>query len=79
MTVLLLADHDNKALSAAVPKAMSAAKALGQDVHVLVAAPTASPLRRLPPSSRVLPRCSMSMRRILAISWPKKWLRSSPV
>ncbi len=37
MTVLLLADHDNKTLGAAVAKAMSAAKALGQDVHVLVA------------------------------------------
>ena len=37
MTVLLLADHDNKAIGAAVAKAMSAAKALGGDVHVLVA------------------------------------------
>ena len=37
MTVLLLADHDNKALSGGVAKAMSAARALGQDVHVLVA------------------------------------------
>ena len=37
MTVLLLADHDNKTLGAAVAKAMSAAKGLGQDVHVLVA------------------------------------------
>jgi electron transfer flavoprotein alpha subunit len=52
MTVLLLADHDNKTLGAAVAKAMSAAKGLGQDVHVLVAVPTASPWRRLPPSSK---------------------------
>jgi electron transfer flavoprotein alpha subunit len=38
MTVLLVADHDNKTLdSAATAKAMTAAKALGQDVHVLVA------------------------------------------
>ena len=37
MTVLLIADHDNKALSASTAKAMSAARALGQDVHVLVA------------------------------------------
>ena len=29
MTTLLLADHDNKTLSAGVAKAMSAAKALG--------------------------------------------------
>jgi electron transfer flavoprotein alpha subunit len=37
MAVLLVADHDNKGLGAATAKAMSAAKALGQDVHVLVA------------------------------------------
>jgi electron transfer flavoprotein alpha subunit len=37
VTVLLLAEHDNKTLGAAVPKAMSAAKGLGGDVHVLVA------------------------------------------
>jgi len=35
MTVLLLADHDNKTLSGIVAKAMSAAKALGQDYAVL--------------------------------------------
>ena len=37
MSVLLLADHNNQALGSAVAKAMSAAKALGGDVHVLVA------------------------------------------
>ena len=37
MSVLLVADHDNAALNASNAKAMSAAKALGQDVHVLVA------------------------------------------
>jgi electron transfer flavoprotein alpha subunit len=37
MPVLLLADHDNRALGAATAKAMSAAKALGSEVHVLVA------------------------------------------
>jgi electron transfer flavoprotein alpha subunit len=37
MAVLLVADHDNKALGAATSKAMSAAKALGAEVHVLVA------------------------------------------
>ena len=37
MNVLLLADHDNKSLGSATLKAMSAAKALGGDVHVLVA------------------------------------------
>jgi electron transfer flavoprotein alpha subunit len=37
MTTLLLAEHDNKALAAAVAKAMTAARALGEEVHVLVA------------------------------------------
>ncbi|KAB2849887.1 MAG: electron transfer flavoprotein subunit alpha/FixB family protein [Hyphomicrobiaceae bacterium] len=37
MAVLLLADHDNKALNGVTAKTLSAAKALGQDVHVLVA------------------------------------------
>jgi electron transfer flavoprotein alpha subunit len=37
MTVLLLADHDNATLSGGIAKAVTAARALGQDVHVLVA------------------------------------------
>ena len=37
MSVLLLADHNNKALGSATLKAMSAAKALSDEVHVLVA------------------------------------------
>jgi electron transfer flavoprotein alpha subunit len=37
MTALLLAEHDNKTLKDATAKALTAAKALGGDVHVLVA------------------------------------------
>ena len=37
MTTLLIAEHDNRALKDATAKALTAAKALGQDVHVLVA------------------------------------------
>ncbi len=37
MAVLLVAEHDNKNLNDATAKAMTAAKALGGDVHVLVA------------------------------------------
>ncbi len=37
MTILLLADHDNSNLSDQTGKAMSAAAAIGGDVHVLVA------------------------------------------
>jgi electron transfer flavoprotein alpha subunit len=37
MTTLLVAEHNNKALKDATNKALTAAKALGADVHVLVA------------------------------------------
>ena len=44
MNVLVVAEHDNKALSPAVAKAMSAAKAIGQNVHVLVAGADTKPV-----------------------------------
>jgi electron transfer flavoprotein alpha subunit len=37
MTTLLIAEHDNRVLKDATPKALTAAKALGADVHVLIA------------------------------------------
>ncbi|MCB1522135.1 MAG: FAD-binding protein [Hyphomicrobiaceae bacterium] len=37
MAILLLAEHDNAALNAATGKALTAAKAIGGDVHILVA------------------------------------------
>ncbi|MGC2672393.1 MAG: hypothetical protein WA299_11055, partial [Candidatus Acidiferrum sp.] len=37
MTTLLIAEHDNKVLKDATAKALTAAKALGGDVHVMVA------------------------------------------
>ncbi|MGO9544588.1 MAG: electron transfer flavoprotein subunit alpha/FixB family protein [Rhodomicrobium sp.] len=37
MAVLLLAEHDNKTLNGATAKALTAAKALGSPVHILVA------------------------------------------
>ncbi len=37
MTVLVLAEHDNAALNAATAKAVTAAKAIGGDIHVLIA------------------------------------------
>ena len=36
MTTLLVAEHDNKTLKDATNKALTAAKAIGSDVHVLV-------------------------------------------
>ena len=37
MTTLLVAEHDNKTIKDATSKAFTAAKAIGGDVHVLVA------------------------------------------
>ncbi|MGC2116484.1 MAG: electron transfer flavoprotein subunit alpha/FixB family protein, partial [Pseudolabrys sp.] len=37
MTTLLIAEHDNKTLKDATSKALTAAKAIGADVHLLVA------------------------------------------
>ena len=37
MAVLLVAEHDNRALNGATAKALTAAKALGSPVHILVA------------------------------------------
>jgi electron transfer flavoprotein alpha subunit len=44
MTTLLLAEHDNKTLKDATHKALTAAKALGGDVHVLIAGKGARPV-----------------------------------
>ena len=40
MTTLLIAEHDNAHLKDATAKALTAAKQLGGDVHVLVAGET---------------------------------------
>jgi len=37
MTVLLVADHDNQSLSDQTAKALTAARAMGDDVHILIA------------------------------------------
>jgi electron transfer flavoprotein alpha subunit len=44
MATLLIAEHDNKTLKDATNKALTAAKALGGDVHVLVAGAGAQPV-----------------------------------
>ncbi|HEX5777558.1 MAG TPA: electron transfer flavoprotein subunit alpha/FixB family protein, partial [Xanthobacteraceae bacterium] len=37
MTTLLIAEHDDKSLNGATAKALTAAKCMGGDVHILVA------------------------------------------
>lgn len=58
MAVLLLAEHSNSALGGATAKALTAAKEIGSDVHVLVAghqcAPAAEAASRLSGVSKVL-------------------------
>src|ERR1700680_5005934 len=44
MTTLLIAEHDNKFLKDATHKALTAAKALGADVHVLIAGKSSRPV-----------------------------------
>jgi electron transfer flavoprotein alpha subunit len=44
MTTLLIAEHDNKVLKDSTNKALTAAKALGADVHVLVAGAGCKPV-----------------------------------
>jgi electron transfer flavoprotein alpha subunit len=44
MTTLLIAEHDNKTLKDATTKALTAAKAIGSDVHVLVAGQDCKPV-----------------------------------
>jgi electron transfer flavoprotein alpha subunit len=44
MTTLLLAEHDNKSLKDSTNKALTAAKALGGEVHILVAGKDAKPV-----------------------------------
>ena len=46
MATLLLAEHDNKSLKDATNKALTAAKQMGGDVHVLVAGSGAKARRR---------------------------------
>ncbi|TPQ46710.1 electron transfer flavoprotein subunit alpha, partial [Prosthecomicrobium hirschii] len=42
MTILLVAEHDNASLKDATHKALSAAQAMGGDIHVLVAGENAA-------------------------------------
>jgi electron transfer flavoprotein alpha subunit len=70
MTTLLLAEHDNKTLKDATHKALTAAKALGADVHVLVAGkgcrPVAEAAAKLDGVKKVLLADSVAYEHMLA-------------
>ena len=76
MTTLLLAEHDNKSLKDATNKALTAAKALGADVHVLVAGKGCAAGRRSRRQARrrrqgAARRCA----RPTSTCWPSRWRR----
>ena len=78
MAVLVIADHDNAALSDATAKTVTAAKTFGGDVDVLVAGKGAGDvaLRRLL-ASMACAKCCMPMATLTKSSWRKPWKRSS--
>ncbi|MEZ5871254.1 MAG: electron transfer flavoprotein subunit alpha/FixB family protein [Nitratireductor sp.] len=75
MAILLLADHDNKALSDQTAKALSAASEIGGDVHILVAgkgcASVAGEAAKLAGVSKVLVADSAEYEHMLAESTAK--------
>ena len=70
MNVLVVAEHDNKTLSPAVAKVMTAARALGDNVHVLVAGAGAKPVAeaaaKLDGVAKVLPAAAPQLANQLA-------------
>ena len=73
MPTLLLAEHDNAILNLATAKALSAAKALGGEVHILVAGEGCRGWPRPPPSSPGSTRCCWRRPAISGTAWPRKW------
>ena len=72
MTTLLIAEHDNKSLKDATNKALTAAKALGGDVHVLVAGKDCKAAAEAAANSTASPRCSWPTLRPTSINWPSR-------
>ena len=73
MTTLLIAEHDNKILKDATNKALTAATAIGGDVHVLIAGkdcrPVAEAAAKLKGVAKVLLADAASYQHILAESF----------
>ena len=73
MAVLILAKHDNKTLIDATAKAVTAAKAMGGDITVLVAGQDCAARRgRRRRSSTASRRSSTSRARPMATGWPSR-------
>ena len=76
MSVLLVAEHDNAALGASNAKAMSAAKALGGDVHVLIAGANCKAVAEAATKlDGVVQGAAGGRAAISATRWPRRWPR----
>ena len=71
MAVLLIAEHDNASLKPATLNAVTAAKAIGGDLVVLVAGQNCRPAAKPRPRSPGSPRCCWPMTRPMPIAWPR--------
>ena len=69
MTTLLIAEHDNKSLKDATAKALTAATALGGDVHVLVAGKDCGAVAQAAAKLKGVARCSSRTRRPTSTCW----------
>ncbi len=80
MAILVLAEHSNAALNEATAKAVTAAAAMGGDVHVLVAGngakPAAEAAAKLAGVSKVLLAEGDSLGHALAEPWRTCWSAS---
>ncbi len=75
MTTLLVAEYAGGELSDATAKALTAAVALGADVHVLVAGKGVQALRMRRPSFPASPRFCL----LKAMRWSTSWPSRPPI
>jgi electron transfer flavoprotein alpha subunit len=73
MAILLIAEHDNAGLKDATHKALTAAKQMGGDVHVLVAGNKADGAAKEAAGWTVCRRCCTATRRCSNARWPSPW------
>ena len=72
MATLLLAEHDNKSLKDATNKALTAAKQMGGDVHVLVAGSGAKAVADAATKPMASPKCCWRTHRPTSMRSPSR-------
>jgi electron transfer flavoprotein alpha subunit len=72
MSVLLLAEHEQGQLKAATRNAVTAAKAIGGDLHVLVVGSGVAAVRTPRLKSTASPRCWSPTPRSTPTRWPSR-------